>query len=136
MAKPKTMMIDEVKYIREDAIKKEDLRPIVFDGDNLASCCIGEKVIVRTYNAGLNAGIVEAADETGIILKDARRIWYHKPKDKSLCWYEGVAVSGLSSDSKVSCTIPRKVIIEHYEVTICSDSAFESIMGMVPNEQN
>lgn len=89
---------------------------------------VGEYVIVRTRNEGLNFGLLEAADETGVVLKDARRIWWHKPKEGSKkSWYEGVAQVGLSSDSKVSCTVDRKVIVEDYSLTHCSKDAVKSI---------
>lgn len=38
-------------------------------------------VICRTRNEGINAGYVKDLDSTGVILEDARRLYYHKPKD-------------------------------------------------------
>lgn len=95
---------------------------------NIYAQFIGQYVIVRSHNEGVNAGIVVAADETGIILKDARRIWYHKPADSNLAWYEGVALSGLSEDSKISAPV-NKGIFEDYSVTVCTDIAKTSIIG-------
>ena len=43
---------------------------------------IGEYVIVRSRNECINAGFVKALDDTGIILSEAHRIWYHKPENK------------------------------------------------------
>lgn len=98
-------------------------------GENgVASAANGTNVIVRSRNEGINCGTVVAADNTGVILKDVRRIWYHKPANKKLSWYEGVAISGLSDDSKVSCTVPQKIIIEDYSVTKVTDEAYQSIM--------
>lgn len=134
MTKPETMMIDEVMYVRADSVKCE---VVEFTGENtVATRMMGKKVIVRTRNEGLNAGTVVVADETGVELKDCRRIWYHKPKDKNLSWYEGVAVSGISKDSKVSGTVSSKVIIEDYSMTECTELAFKSIMELKPNAQN
>ena len=131
---PNTLKIDDVEYIRKDSVKSEIVN---FTGEaTLASRMIGKKVIVRSSNEGLNAGIVILADETGVELKDCRRIWYHKPKDKNLSWYEGVAMTGLSEDSKVSGTVERKVIIERYSMTECTDGAFKTIMEKTPNAQN
>ncbi len=104
--------------------------------ETLSSSLTGKYVLVRTRNEGVNAGYVEKADETGIILKDARRIWYHRPADKSISWYEGVAISGLSSDSKISTTVERKVIIENYSITQCTDVAEKSIKEHKSHEQN
>lgn len=100
---------------------------------NLAASMVGKYVIVRSRNEGLNAGYVEAADETGVILKDARRLWYHKPAVKSEPWYEGVANHGLSEDSKISGAVARKVIIEEYSMTECSEVAEKSIQKAVAN---
>ena len=133
MNKSETITIDDVKYIREDAVP--NTQAYEFTGEKtLASTLIGKKVIVRSRNEGVNVGIVVLADHTGIMLTGCRRIWYHKPKDTSVSWYEGVAETGISSDSKVSCTT-NKTIIEDYSATICKDEAFDSIMELVPNAQ-
>ena len=97
---------------------------------------IGKYVIVRSRNEGINTGVVESLDSTGIILKDARRIYFHAPKDKKLSWYEGVAVSGLSDSSKISGTVERKYIIEDYSITIVSKEAEDNIRGFKANAQN
>lgn len=133
MSKPERIKIDEVTYVREDLQKSEIVN---FTGEqSVATRAIGKNVIVRTRNEGINAGTVVLADESGVELKNCRRIWYHKPKDKSVCWYEGVATTGLSEDSKVSCTVESKIIIEDYSMTICTDEAFKSIMEKIPHAQ-
>ena len=114
-------------YVKKSEI--ENIIPVEFTGDKtVASRMIGKKVIVRSKNEGINAGIVVLADETGVELKSCRRLWYHKPKNKDLAWYEGVAESGISNDSKVSGTVDSKIIIEEYSMTQCKDSAFKTIM--------
>ena len=129
-----TITINGIEYIIKDCVA---INPVEFTGEeSVATRMIGKKVIVRSRNEGINAGIVVIADETGVELKECRRIWYHKPKDKALSWYEGVAETGLSDDSKVSGTVKRKVIIEDYSMTECTDKAFKSIMEKTPNEQN
>ena len=102
---------------------------------NLFDSYIGRYVICRTRNEGINAGTVVQADETGVILKNARRLYYHKPIDKTLSWYEGVALSGISNDSKVGC-LSEKIIIENYSLTVCTEIAKKSIMGAKSNEQS
>ena len=99
--------------------------------DNL----IGKYVIVRSRNEGVNAGFVEAADETGIVLRNARRLWYHKPAEHSESWYEGVANHGLSSDSKISAPVSVKAIIENYSATLCTEKARQSIQEAPSYEQ-
>lgn len=131
--------INELEINGETYVLKssQNQEVINFTGEEtISSISIGKKVICRTRNEGVNAGIVVLADETGVVLKDCRRIWYHKPKDKSVSWYEGIAETGISDDSKVSCTVSQKVIIEDYSLTICKDDAFKTIMELRPNAQN
>lgn len=93
---------------------------------------IGKYVICRTSNEGINFGLVEDLNSSGVILKECRRLHYHKPKDPSLSWYEGVAESGLHNDSKISGN-STKLISENYSLTLCSESAVLSIKGTTPN---
>lgn len=102
---------------------------------NLYADCIGKYVICRSRNEGINAGKVMMADETGVVLEDARRLYYHKPANKKISWYEGVAISGISSDSKVGEAV-KKIIIENYSLTLCTPEAEESIRGAVTNAQS
>lgn len=101
----------------------------------LQSRYVGKYVICRSRNEGVNAGKVIAADDTGVILEDCRRLWYHKPANKNLAWYEGVACDGLSSDSKIGAPV-EKIIAEDYSLTVCSDVAEKSIRGAKSHEQN
>lgn len=103
--------------------------------DTLGSQFIGQYVIVRSRNEGINAGKVVELDETGVILEDARRLYYHKPANKELSWYEGVALEGLSKDSKVGAEV-TKLIIEDYSITVCTKEAEKSIRGAKTNAQS
>ena len=133
MSEPKTMQINDVEYVRKDSIKSECVE---FTGEeSIATRMIGKKVICRSRNDGINAGIVVLADETGVELKSCRRLWGFRPKDTKMSWYEGVCKSGISTDSKVSDTVDQKIIIEDYSLTICEDEAFTTIMELKPNEQ-
>ena len=103
---------------------------------SVAKSAIGKYVIVRSHNEGVNCGVVVDADDTGIILKDARRLWYYEPKDTKQSWYEGVANSGLGENSKISPAVERKVIVENYSITYCSPQAEKSLREFSPNGQN
>ncbi len=96
---------------------------------------IGKYVIVRSRNEGVNAGLVVAIDETGVVLEDARRLYSHKPRNKNVSWYEGVAKSGISADSKVGAPV-TKVIVEDYSLTLCTQDAEDSLRAAKDNEQN
>jgi hypothetical protein len=99
--------------------------------NNILQHAIGKYCLVRSRNEGINAGVVVDADETGVVLKEARRIYYHKPKDRTMSWYEGVAESGLHEDSKISGVTQMKVIVEDYSLTICSQEAEQNIRNHV-----
>lgn len=104
-------------------------------GNNLFARYVGKYAICRSRNEGVNAGVVVDADETGVVLKEARRLYYHKPINKNVSWYEGVALSGLSSDSKIGPSV-EKIIVEDYSLTICSKGAEDSIRGAMSNVQS
>ena len=97
---------------------------------------IGKYVIVRSRNEGINAGVVVEADETGVVLKDARRIWYHRPANEKTSWYEGVALSGLREGSKLSPPVSEKAIVEDYSITLCTSVAEKSIREFESHAQN
>ena len=97
------------------------------EAGNILGEAIGQYCIVRTRNEGINFGKVMQADDTGVVVDEARRIYYHKPADNRTAWYEGVAETGLSSDSKISAEVTRKYIIEDYSLTVCSPAAIKSI---------
>ncbi len=103
---------------------------------SIAGSAVNKYVIVRSRNEGINAGFVDAADETGVILRDARRLWYHRPANTSESWYEGVANHGLSQNSKVSAPVSQKIIVEDYSITLCTDKAMKSIVGARSYEQS
>ena len=103
--------------------------------NNLGSQFIGKYVIVRSRNEGINAGKVLELDNTGVILEDARRLYYHIPANKEMSWYEGVALKGLSKDSKVGSEV-TKLIVEDYSITICTKEAEKSIRGAKANAQS
>lgn len=95
---------------------------------------IGKYAIVRSRNEGINAGKVLQADNTGIILEDARRLHYYRPADEG-SWYEGVANSGLRRESRISAPVKQKIIIEDYSITLCTNAAEQSIRGYATHEQ-
>ena len=104
--------------------------------NNLYSEAVGKCVIVRSRNEGINFGEVVTLDDTGIVIKDARRIYYHAPKDKNISWYEGVAKCGLDSSSKISCSVDKKIIIEDYSITYCTDDAIKNIKEFKAHAQS
>lgn len=94
---------------------------------------IGQYVIIHSINEGLNAGVLVQADETGCVLREARRLWRPVSKDR-MSWYEGVSISGLDEDSRVSAPVIQKIIVEAYSITTCSAAAEQSIREFATNE--
>lgn len=129
------MNIDELTYGQIKEIAKLACGTKQPSPGGLGNQFVGKYVIVRSRNEGINAGKVLELDDTGIILEDARRLYYHKPANKELSWYEGVALEGLSKDSKVGAEV-TKLIVEDYSITVCSKDAEKSIRGAKTNAQS
>jgi hypothetical protein len=87
---------------------------------------IGEKVIIRTYSAGVHFGTLIEKSGTEVILKDSRRLWYWKAiKSISL---SAVAKYGLSDKSKVAPEV-EKQWLDAIEIIPCTKEAIKSIEG-------
>ena len=119
MSKPETMMIDDVKYVREDAVKK--IEPANNEGR--------EYCIVRTYSAGVFAGWFDrsTSGREGTVY-GARRIYY---------WAGAASLSQLANDGTKSpnkCKFPAAVaevdLKEIIEVLPCTTDAMKSIEGV------
>lgn len=117
-----------LRRVIEDVIKEAllDEAKGVKRGPTGKQAWVGKRVIVRSRNEGINAGVVEAIGDGWVELSDCRRLWSHKPKDPKDVWYEGVAQSGLSPDSRVG-TISVKLIVEDFSLTLCTQDAWKSI---------
>lgn len=109
MSKPKTMMIDDVKYVREDSIKNVDV-----DLSNL--------VLVRTYSAGVHFGTLKEHDrETNhVVLTNAKRLYQWA----GACSLSQVAIDGIDlSGSKISIAIPEITLGRAIEIIPMSQKA-------------
>lgn len=94
---------------------------------------LGQKVIIRTYSAGVWFGELIEKSGTEVILKDARRLWYWKAK-KSIS-LSGVAVYGLDDVSKI-CPAIEKQWLDAIEIISCTDEAIKSIESQKDVEAN
>ena len=88
---------------------------------------IGERVIIRTYSAGVWFGTLSEKAGNEVILADARRMWYWKAaKSISL---SAVAIHGIDKNaSKIVEAVPS-VWLEAIEIIPCSEDALKSIQG-------
>ena len=96
---------------------------------------LGRYVICRSRNEGVNAGKVILIEKGAVKLEDARRLHTHAPLDKNTAWYEGIAKTGISSDSRLSEAVD-KIIDEDYSLTYCTKEAEESIRNAPSHSQS
>ena len=61
----------------------------------MQSTLIGKHVIVRTYSAGVHAGILAARDGKEVLLTNSRRIWSWEPATPESGSLSGIAVDGV-----------------------------------------
>lgn len=91
--------------------------------DTLKSALIGQKVIVRTYSAGVHIGELTAKAGKEVALKDAHRLWYWK----GAFTLNQVATDGVKDGSKVGVAIPALELTEAIEVMPITDAAFATL---------
>lgn len=101
----------------------------------LQSKLAGKWVIVRSRNEGVNFGCVDFADPEVIMITQARRLWFYRPHDPEQSWFEGVANTGVSKDSKLSPAVDMKAIVEDYSVTICTPEAIRNLQAHPSHQQ-
>ena len=89
---------------------------------------IGKHVIVRTYSAGVFAGILKSRDGKEVVMTNARRLWY---------WDGAASLSQLAIDGvskPKTCKFPAPVaeilLTEVIEIIPTTQSARESIDGV------
>jgi len=86
---------------------------------------IGEKVIIRTYSAGVWFGKLEEKAGNEVILSNARRMWrWQCEKSISL---SGVAVYGIDQNDSKICPAITKQWLEAIEIISMTDTAIKSI---------
>jgi len=117
MSEPESLMIDNVKYIRED---KCSSKPDILDGLKYA--------VVRSRDQGVMAGYVESINGQAVVLKKARQIWSYNSKFVLV----ELAEYGINDPDgcKFSCEASQDVImLEACGVIYCSKIGADSIRG-------
>jgi len=89
---------------------------------------LGKYVIVRSYAAGVFAGVLKAKDGKEVELSNARRIWY---------WSGAASLSQMANDGvknpndcKFTQAVPIQIVTEAIEILPCSDLARKIIEGV------
>lgn len=116
MSKPKTIMIDDVEYVR-----KQDVQ-------NVPLSIKENYVIVRTYSAGVFAGNLKSRNGKETVLTNARRLWY---------WDGASSLSQLAQEGTVApqnckfpCEVSEILLTETIEILNCTEKSYESIKSV------
>lgn len=85
-------------------------------------------VIVRTYSAGVFAGLLESRNGREVVLRDARRLWYWS----GAASLSELAVRGVAHPAKCKfpVAVPRVELMDTIEILDCSHDARKSIEGV------
>jgi len=117
VSKPEVIKIDDVEYVRADAVKEPAAE---LDGMKY--------VVVRTYSAGCFAGYLKSRDGKEGVLRKARRLWY---------WDGAASLSQLAVDGvskPENCKFPTEVdeitLTEIVEVITATEAARRSIASV------
>ena len=113
------MELNGVKYIRADSVTKDQkVAPV----DGMEYC------IVRTYSAGVFAGLVESQKGAEVVVRKARRLWY---------WDGAASLSQLAVDGvgkpancKFPCEVDKILLINAVEIITVTEKAKASIEGV------
>ena len=125
-AKPESLSVEGVNYIREDLVKNEVPQPD------------GAYVIVRCRNAGVHAGYLKSRDSNVLVLANSRRLWR---------WWSKFTLSGLAMCGvlkgkedvvRFACTLPKidLTVSDVCEVIYCTKEARESIQSIKEYTEN
>lgn len=95
---------------------------------------IGSYVIVRTYSAGVFAGVLDEVDKDLVRIKDARRLWYWSGASS----LSELATKGVSrpEDCKFPAAIPEIICRDWIEIIPTSETSRKSIEGVKPWTQH
>lgn len=122
--KPETMMIDDVKYVREDSISNKQTKKI-----NRLTLSI-----VRSYGAGVFLGYIEdlKAELNGVNIKllKAKRIFYWD----GACSLTQLAMDGTSApqNCKITDAIDFQFVANVIEVLPVTEKAKKSLDEVIP----
>ena len=120
MSKPETITIDDVKYVRADAVKEQ-----AKEVDGMEYC------VIRSYGAGVFVGYVkeQKSDVNGVnvTLINSRRIFYWS----GACSLSQIATEGSKDidNCKIAIEVPSQFIANVIEIIPMSKQAEANIKG-------
>ena len=89
---------------------------------------IGQRVIVRTYSAGVHYGTLQSKDGKEVTLANSRWIW----KWVGAFTLNEIALNGITNESKLSAMVPVTVLPESIQIIPVSPKAAR-ILDSIPN---
>ena len=95
---------------------------------NIITAVVGKYCVIRGRGFGVFAGTVEAVDDTCVLVKNARRLWY---------WDGAASISQIAAEGvknpngcKFSVPVESIVLRDWIEVIPCADQAVTIIQGV------
>lgn len=121
MKQPKTILIDEVEYIRKDKYVPVEKM------DNM------EYVIIRTDTAGCFAGYLQSRKGKEVVIRNARRLWYWEGASS----LSQLAMEGVKNpdECKFPCEVDKIILTEAVEIISCTEEARLNIKNVWVWEQ-
>lgn len=119
MSKPETMMIDDVKYVREDSIKSSE--PKKYEGMDYC--------IIRSRDQGVMCGYVESIEGRTVKLHQARQIWRY---DSTFVLVD-IAEHGMRNPDKAQLSVAASnpvYMLEACGVLTCTNAAANQLIGI------
>jgi hypothetical protein len=93
----------------------------------MKSALIGKFVVVRTYSAGVHAGILVCKKGKEVRLVDSYRIWSWTQAETNTGSLSAVSQHGVGPGSKIGNAVSVIELTEAVEVIECSERATASI---------
>ena len=87
---------------------------------------IGKYVIIRTYSAGVHAGVLSMKEGKEVILTEARRLYHWKTMNGGISLSE-IANGGLSKEKTKVCEAVSSLWLEAIEIIPCTALAESNI---------
>ena len=114
MDKPKTLMIDDVEYIRKDSMSKK-----AESVDGMDYC------VIRTYSAGVHIGYLKSRNGQDVELVNSRRLW---------SWDKAASLSQVAMDGcnakKFAMILPSITLTDAIEIIPCSQKAKDALEAL------
>jgi len=117
MSKPKTIMVDDVKYVREDEVSEPKKLEVM------------DYCIVRSREQGVMCGYVESIYGRTVVLHQARQIWRYD----STFVLPDVAEHGMRDPKKAQLSVAMSqpmIMLEACGVLTCTGKAAEQLIGI------